>query len=153
MEELTFYRFIEETCRLHKEEEGLYRRLSRHFGLSDSAFWILYTLEALQRPVTQAELSGYLSLSKQTINSGLKQLEQAGHIQLTSGSGRRKHLRLTAQGRRLAAATARPVLAAEERTFHSMTEEERASLLALERKYLSLLLQESNQFFQSSQEE
>lgn len=153
MEKLTFSQFNQEACRFHKEEDGLYHRLARHFGLADSALWILYVLEASQGPVTQAELCGYLSLSKQTVNSGLKQLEQEGYIQLTDGPGRKKYLRLTAQGNRLAARTVRPVLEAEERAFLGLTEEERAGLLALERKYLFLLLQESEEIFQHPQEE
>ena len=142
MEELTFPRFNEESGRMYKENDSLYRRLARHFGLSESAFWILYTLEEFQQPVTQAQLCEYLSLSKQTINSGLKQLEQEGNIHLSSGPGRQ-----------LAERTVRPVLRAEERAFLGMAEEERASLLALYRKYLSLLRQESEQIFQQFQEE
>ena len=153
MEELTFPRFNEESGRMYKENDSLYRRLARHFGLSESAFWILYTLEEFQQPVTQAQLCEYLSLSKQTINSGLKQLEQEGNIHLSSGPGRRKYLQLTPAGRQLAERTVRPVLRAEERAFLGMAEEERASLLALERKYLSLLRQESEQIFQQFQEE
>ena len=153
MEELTFPRFNEESGRMYKENDSLYRRLARHFGLSESAFWILYTLEEFQQPVTQAQLCEYLSLSKQTINSGLKQLEQEGNIHLSSGPGRRKYLQLTPAGRQLAERTVRPVLRAEERAFLGMAEEERASLLALYRKYLSLLRQESEQIFPQSQEE
>lgn len=153
MEELTFPRFNEESGRMYKENDSLYRRLARHFGLSESAFWILYTLEEFQQPVTQAQLCEYLSLSKQTINSGLKQLEQEGNIHLSSGPGRRKYLQLTPAGRQLAERTVRPVLRAEERAFLGMAEEEQASLLALYRKYLSLLRQESEQIFQQFQEE
>lgn len=153
MEELTFPRFNEESGRMYKENDSLYRRLARHFGLSESAFWILYTLEEFQQPVTQAQLCEYLSLSKQTINSGLKQLEQEGNIHLSSGPGRRKYLQLTPAGRQLAEHTVRPVLRAEERAFLGMAGEERASLLALYRKYLSLLRQESEQIFQQFQEE
>ena len=57
MAELTFQQFNLESCRMYKEDDGLYRRLARHFGLSDSAFWILYALQAANRPLTQAEMS------------------------------------------------------------------------------------------------
>ena len=153
MEELTFPRFNEESGRMYKENDSLYRRLARHFGLSESAFWILYTLEEFQQPVTQAQLCEYLSLSKQTINSGLKQLEQEGNIHLSSGPGRRKYLQLTPAGRQLAERTVRPVLRAEERAFLGMAGEERASLLALEQRYLTLLRREANKLFNISQEE
>lgn len=153
MEELTFSQFNEESCRMHRVEDGLYRRLARHFGLSDSALWILYILEISKIPVTQAELCGYLSLSKQTINSALKQLEQGGCIRLTSGPGRKKYLQPTAQGEQLSARTVRQILEMEERAFLGLDREERAYLLALERKHLSLLRQESEQIFQPPQEE
>ena len=153
MEQLTFSQFNEEACRMHKEEDGLYRRLARHFGLSDSALWILYALEASGAPVTQAELCGYLSLSKQTINSALKQLEHSGHICLSDGPGRKKYLRLTRQGRALSDRAIRPTLEVERGAFLGLSEEERASLLALDRKYLPLLLQKSEQIFNISQEE
>lgn len=153
MEDLTFSQFNEAAGRMHKEENGLYRRLARHFGLSDSELWILYTLAVYQKPVTQAQMCGYLSLSKQTVNSGLKQLEQKDCIRLSSGPGRQKYLRLTARGEQLSDRTVRLILEAEERAFLGLAEEERARLLTLERKYLSLLHRESEQIFQSSQEE
>lgn len=150
---MDFRQFITQVNQTYKEEDELYRRLARYSGLSEAAFWILYTVELASRPITQAEVCGYLSLSKQTINSALKQLEQTGHIRLTDGPGRKKYLQLTETGRTLSQRTIGPVLALEERTFLGLTEEERASLLALERKYLSLLLQESEQIFQRPQEE
>ena len=64
MEELTFPSFNEESGRMYKENDSLYGRLARHFGLSESAFWIFYTQEEFQQPVTQAQLCEYLSLSK-----------------------------------------------------------------------------------------
>ena len=94
MGDMTFCQFNLESCRLYKEDDGLYHRLAKHFGLSDSAFWIVYTLEAARRSLTQAEMSGYLNLSKQTINSGIKSLEQAGYIRPTGGPGRKKYLEL-----------------------------------------------------------
>ena len=153
MGDLTFQQFNGEYSRLYKEEDSLYHRLAKHFGLSDSAFWILYALEAFQTPVTQAELCGYLSLSKQTVNSGLKQLEQEGQIDLSSGPGRRKYLQLTPKGQSLAEHTVRKVLELEERAFHRMSPEEQANTLSLMRRHLHLVLRESEQIFNPSQEE
>ena len=148
---MDFEYFNGEYGRLYKEEDGLYHRLAKHFGLSDSAFWIIYTLETAQSPLSQTEMCGYLALSKQTINSALKQLEREGYIRLSDGPGRRKYLELTSQGQVLAARTARPVLAAEERAFHCMSLEEQASTLYLMRRHLKLVLQEAEQIL--SQEE
>ena len=150
---MEFQQFNEESARLYKEDDGLYRRLARHFGLSDSAFWILYTLEATSKPVTQAELSGWLMLSKQTINSGLKQLEQDGLIRLSAGPGRKKYLQLTDTGRALAGRTVQPVLDLEERAFLAMTPEEQDSFLRLTRRHLELMLRESEFILNTPQEE
>lgn len=150
---MDFRQFIAQINQTYKEEDELYRRLARHSGLSEAAFWILYAVELASGPITQAEVCGYLSLSKQTINSALKQLEQAGHIRLADGPGRKKYLQLTEAGQALSHRTIRPVLGAEKRIFQGLTPQERADLLALERKYLSLLLRESEQIFQRPQEE
>jgi|GluameStandDraft_1065615.scaffolds.fasta_scaffold41169_2 DNA-binding MarR family transcriptional regulator len=153
MGDMTFCQFNLESCRLYKEDDGLYHRLAKHFGLSDSAFWIVYTLEAARRSLTQAEMSGYLNLSKQTINSGIKSLEQAGYIRPTGGPGRKKYLELTQAGQALAERTARPVLNMEQRAFQAMSPTERAALLTLTRRHLELRLREAEQIFQQPQEE
>lgn len=150
---MDFAQFNEEYNRLYKEEDNLYHRLARHFGLSDSAFWILYTLEAAQKPLTQTELCSYLSLSKQTIHSGLKQLEQDGYLSLSSGPRRNKYIHFTEAGRALAGRTAHPVLELEERAFLGMAGEDRSSLLALHRQRLELLLRQAETIFHTSQEE
>lgn len=153
MEELTFQQFITAVNRTYKEEDDVYRRLARRSGLSDAAFWILYTMETVSGPATQADISSMLILSKQTINSAMKQLEREGYIHLTDGPGRKKYLQLTQQGRALSDRAIHPVLEVERRTFLGLTREERAGLLALGQKYLSLLLRESEQVFQQPQEE
>ena len=48
---MEFRQFNEEYGRLYKEDDSLYRRLARHFGLSESSFWILYSLEASSQPL------------------------------------------------------------------------------------------------------
>ena len=92
-------------------------------------------------------------LSKQTINSALKQLEREGQIRLSCGPGRKKYLHLTEAGQELAGRAIRPALEVERQAFLGLPEEERASLLALEQRYLTLLRREANKLFNISQEE
>ena len=40
MSELTFSEFIRRYNSLYKANNEIYHRLARHFGLSDTAFWI-----------------------------------------------------------------------------------------------------------------
>ena len=155
MEPLTFSQFITTYNRLYKETDDLYRRLAKHYGLSDSAFWILYLIEEAPQPITQTELVNALFLSKQTINSALKSLEQSGHIRLTSdpAGGWGKYLHLTKLGKALAERTIRPVFQMEERAFHGMTTQQQRGLLELNRLNLELLRQESEQILGVSQED
>ena len=45
MEHMTFSQFITAYNTLIKEDNRLYHTLAKSFGLSDTAFWILYILE------------------------------------------------------------------------------------------------------------
>ena len=155
MEPLTFSQFITTYNRLYKETDDLYRRLAKHYGLSDNAFWILYLIEEAPQPITQTELVNTLFLSKQTINSALKSLEQSGHIRLTSdpAGGRGKYLHLTGLGKALAERTIHPVFQMEERAFHAMTAQQQRGLLELNRLNLELLRRESEQILGVSQED
>ena len=78
MKELTFSQFNRELNRMYKECNEFYHALAKHFGLSDSAFWILYTLREEGRPLSATDLGGALFLSKQTIHSGVRSLEERG---------------------------------------------------------------------------
>ena len=70
--------FWKSNDRIYNENTLLYHRLARACGLPDCAFWLLYTLRSEEAPLTQTQLSEQLSLPKQTVNSALKKLVQAG---------------------------------------------------------------------------
>lgn len=95
MEDMTFSQFITAYNALIKEDNSLYHALAKGFGLSDTAFWILYLLEESDHPVTQAELCAVLCLSKQTVNSALKGLSDSGYIRLEAPHGKNRGKRLT----------------------------------------------------------
>ena len=145
MEPLSFMKFIRSYNGLYKESNGIYHRLARHYGLSDSAFWILYTLREAGGPVSQRQLCQELYLSKQTVNSALKSLEGAGYLRLESApdSRKNKEIHLTVLGEELLRRAADPVFAMEERAFLRLTEEEREAILRLGRRHLDLLREEA----------
>lgn len=140
-----FAAFIRTFNGQYKESNELYHRLARHFGLSDSAFWILYALREAEGPVSQKRLCRELYLSKQTVNSALKNLEGAGYLRLESApdSRKSKEIRLTRAGEELLEKTADPVFAMEERAFLRLTEAEREAILRLGRRHLDLLREEA----------
>ena len=67
MKELTFSQFNRELNRMYKECNEFYHALAKHFGLSDSAFWILYTLREEGRPLSATDLGGCLLYTSNTI--------------------------------------------------------------------------------------
>lgn len=146
MSELTFQEFIRRYNGLYKENNEIYHRLARHFGLSGTAFWILYTLREMGGSVSQSQLCGELFLSKQTIHSALKQLEQGGFLQLENLPNNRKNklVRVTPQGEQLLCQVADPVFAMEERAFLRLSPQQRQALLELDEALLNALRQESN---------
>ena len=55
-----------------KRLDDLYRCAAKQCGISECAFWILYTLRAEERQFTQAEICEFLIEPKQTVHSALK---------------------------------------------------------------------------------
>lgn len=125
---------------LFKENDQLYHAAAKAFGLSDCAFWILYSLCESDKPLTQSDICNLIYQPKQTVNSALKKLEKDGLIALEEMSDRRsKQLRLTQKGAKTAAQTAEQVLAAERSAFLGLSMDEQDEFLLLFRKYTDLL--------------
>ena len=122
---------------LTSEIETAYHEAARKLGLSDSAMRILYTicLEGDHCPLSHiVHLSG---IRKQTINSALRKLEEAGILYLELTSGRKKQVCLTQVGKVLAQNSALRVLSIEAEIFDSWSSSELESYIALTEKYLS----------------
>lgn len=135
--------------RQYNEMGKLYHRLARYYGLSDCAFWILYTLREEERPLTQAQLSGELSLPKQTVNSALKSLAAAGYVQLEdAGSAKKKRLHLTEQGEVFLRQSVDQVLQMERDATARFTAEERDTILTLGQRHLDAFREETEDFLQ-----
>lgn len=141
--------------KLYQESGGLYHRLAKQFGLSDTVFWILYALWESGGPMTQTEVCSVLVLSKQTVNSALKKMAEEGQIRLENRpeDRRNKRIRLTERGRALMEASAGVVWELEARAFLRLTEEERRELLALEKKYVTALRAEAEKILNAGMPE
>lgn len=75
--------------RICKENNEIYHGVTRALGLTDCAFWILYTLRESEGEYTQRDLCAVLCEPKQTVNSALKKLEQEGLLELRPMSDKR----------------------------------------------------------------
>ena len=144
--------FWKENNQLYNETALLYHQLARAFGLSDCAFWLLYTLREEEAPLTQTQLSELLALPKQTVNSSLKRLAENGCVRLAAVGGnlKNKQVLLTEQGDALLRRSIDRVFQLEDQAAGKLTAEERADLLALERKLLNAFQAETDRFLARS---
>ena len=80
---------------LEKDIDSIFTRAAVHVGLSDSAFDILYALEAYGDGCSQKDLCERCWMGKQTINSSIKRLCEQGILEKTAGPGRTTTISLT----------------------------------------------------------
>jgi DNA-binding transcriptional ArsR family regulator len=73
---------------LLKECDTIYHTAAVNSGLSDCAFWILYTVQDTEHIYTQSEICDNSSLPRQTVNSALKKLEKDGYLTLQRIEGK-----------------------------------------------------------------
>lgn len=122
---------------LYQETDRLYYELARGCGLSDSAYWILYDVEAAGGRIPQRVIGEAHSLSRQTVNSSIKSLEARGLVRLEFEPGSRKHkdVLLTDEGKAFCKERVVPAMQAEERAFLSLGADERREFMRLVRAY------------------
>lgn len=84
-----------------KEVDAIYYKIATSFKLSESAFWILYTLADTGQECSQQDISKQLSISRQTVNSAIQSLVQKGYIFLEHSfiPSRRKNISMTDRGK------------------------------------------------------
>ena len=126
-----------------KKLDDVYRSAAKSCGISECAFWILYTLRVEEKPFTQAEICEFLIEPKQTVNSALKKLVAEGYLALSSGADQRSKLvRLTPKGEQLARARIDRIPEAEAAALRAMTPDERGALIRLTGRFRALLEQQ-----------
>ncbi|HIT86491.1 MAG TPA: winged helix-turn-helix transcriptional regulator [Candidatus Coprocola pullicola] len=131
---------------LYKEIEKLYHDIAIKAGMSDSSFFILYTIVELGNGCLQKDVSDMYSINKQTIHSSIRNLEKNGYIFLKKGKGRNMHIYLTEEGEKLIQQKMIPIMEAENDVFTAMTAQESKELLRLNKKYTALLHQKMSRF-------
>lgn len=132
---------ISRVCRanaLASELDAIYHRAAVKLGISDSAMFVLYTMDALGDGCQLQAVCRQCGIPKQTVNSALRRLEAEG-ILFLEGQGRGKRVRLTDRGTAYLDKTVRRLREAEQRAFRDWTEAEFAQYLALTEKYSTAL--------------
>ena len=131
----------------HKKMNVIYHNYAKSAGLSDAAFWLIYSLYERGRPCTQKDLCNSWLYAPQTINTALKGLEQKGLIALSflPGNKKNKQISFTKDGEALLQMKILPLVQAEERSFERLGEEEREKLITITQKHIALLEEEITQ--------
>ncbi len=126
---------------LTSELDSAYHAAAFKCGVSDSAMRILYTICLFGDQCPLSDIVRLCGISKQTINSSLRKLEQEGMVFLQQTDGKRKTVCLTPAGSQLAQRSAMQVLRIENEIFCSWTPEERKTYFDLMERFLSAFQQ------------
>lgn len=121
---------------LASEIDAVYHEAALKFGLSDSAMLVLYTACSFGGSCLLSDICMLSGTSKQTVHSGVRKLQKEGIVSLEAVDGRKKAVRLTGKGERLAERTAARVIGIENDIWASWTEEDRNKYLELTQRYL-----------------
>lgn len=137
---------LERFNQMWKEIDRSYHEMARRSGLSDCAFWIMYSLGEANGSIHQKSMSKDWQYSRQTVASALRQLEgrELITVGLAEGSQRDKRIALTEAGGRFVARYIDPAMAAEQEALEQLGVEDSETLFALMRRYTKLLDESMN---------
>lgn len=123
---LNYKNYIELVNKQIKELVGIYRSALKHLDISESEFWIWYTLVAMEGEYTQQDICSIWSLPKQTVNTVVSHLKRKKYAVLEAVPRRRnrKIIRLTEEGRRYGEKMILPISSAEKRAFDKISTNE-----------------------------
>lgn len=121
------------------ETDGAYHDAALRLGLSDSALRILYAIRTQGSSCELSLLPRLTGLTKQTINSSLRKLEQDQILTLSASEGRKKRLILTEAGENLMKQTTDRLMALENAIFDSWPKQDFLLFLELNQRYLTQL--------------
>lgn len=116
------YEKIHEINYLASEIDALYHQASRKLGISDSVSRVLYTIYDAGESCLLSEIYKKSGISKQTVNSAIRQLEGEGILYLEPYQGRSKRVVVTEQGRALLEKTAARIYEAESQALSTWSE-------------------------------
>ncbi len=127
--------------RICRGMDAVYHAYAKSCGLSDSAFWILYSLAEEAECFTQSAFSGDWFFAPQTVNSAIKELIKKDIVYLEPVRGNKKNslIKPTANGKKFIERFMMPVIKSECESFGSLSAEECELMLEITKKYMSEL--------------
>ena len=125
--------------RIYKEMDIVYHNYAKKCGLSDTEFWILYSMTEEGGLFTQRDFCVSWSFAPQTVNSALKDLEKQGIIYLepVPGNKKNKWIKLSEKGTELVGKAILPLIKSECESFEAISKEECDAMISSMQKYTS----------------
>lgn len=120
---------------LTSEMESYYHQASLKLGVSDSISIILYTIYDSETDCLLSDIYKKTGISKQTINSAIRILENSDILHLEPYIGRAKKIILTEKGKEYIQKTAAKIYQAEIQAFDTWSDEEIRTYIRLMEKY------------------
>ncbi len=120
---------------LNSEITSLYHLSSLKLGITDSVSIVLYSMYDAGGECLLSEVYKTSGISKQTVNSAVRRLENEGIIYLEHSGGKMKKLVLTEKGRSYVQKTTARLYQAEMDAFDTWSETEIESYIRLMEKY------------------
>ena len=121
------------------EINALYHEAAVKMDISDSVQNILYVICERGNSCLQSEISKLTGISRQTINSAIRKLEQEGVLTLKPGKGRNTVVCLTKKGKEFASEKIYPLFEIENKIWDEWTADEQQTYLMLTQKYRDAL--------------
>ena len=121
---------------LINELQATYHDSSVKMGISDSVSLILYALCDGDGSCPLNDICRYTSLSKQTVNSAIRNLEKQNIVYLESINGKSKMVYLTEEGKEFANKTVMKLMKFEDEIISSWSKEDLEKFIQLTERYL-----------------
>lgn len=118
------------------ELDAAYHEINVKLKMSDSAMIILYAICDQGEACMLRDIYCQFGVSKQTINSALRKLEEEKLVFLEAVDAKNKRVCLTTKGKETANRTAKRIIEVENDIFSSWEEEEVEKYLELTERYL-----------------
>lgn len=120
---------------LSNELDAIYHAAARKLGIADSELIVMYEIYDSEGSCLLNAISKKNGISKQTVNSAIRRMEEQGIVYLEPYLGKAKRVCLTEKGRAYIAGTAQRVFEAECAVFADWTQTEIDTYLALLEKF------------------
>lgn len=121
---------------LTSELDAIYHQASVKIGLADSVMQVLYALHDNGEKCLLSEIYKQSGISKQTVNSAIRRLEEDEIVYLENHKGKAKMVYLTKKGERYVSDTVVRLCNAEIRAFESWSDKEVDDYVMLMEKYV-----------------